>query len=169
MCVSNTALIVIIAYLLQVFLLLCIADWMVHCLWRIGRDPDTCSIPYLTALGDLLGTALLALTFHLLYITGDKGGDTGNWEDCLWRGKLHICSCTSNCFVYQPCHVWVCSGSHISCVYILFYACLTGSDLSCHKYTLSYLSYAYFIFLAAWLKWNTICKELHCGIINNSR
>ncbi|KAG7324035.1 hypothetical protein KOW79_012051 [Hemibagrus wyckioides] len=49
------------AALTQVFLLLCIADWMVHCLWRYGRDPDSFSIPYLTALGDLLGTGLLAL------------------------------------------------------------------------------------------------------------
>ncbi|KAL7858121.1 hypothetical protein AOLI_G00182230 [Acnodon oligacanthus] len=45
----------------QVFLLLCIADQMVHCLWRYGRGPDSFAIPYLTALGDLLGTALLAL------------------------------------------------------------------------------------------------------------
>ncbi|XP_076155793.1 solute carrier family 41 member 2 [Alosa pseudoharengus] len=66
------------AALMQVFLLLCIANWMVHCLWRIRRDPDTCSIPYLTALGDLLGTAFLALTFHLLYIIVDKESDTGN-------------------------------------------------------------------------------------------
>lgn len=66
------------AAFMQVLLLLSIADWMVHCLWRIGRDPDTCSIPYLTALGDLLGTAFLALTFHLLYIIGNKGSDTGN-------------------------------------------------------------------------------------------
>ncbi|KAL2093292.1 hypothetical protein ACEWY4_010604 [Coilia grayii] len=65
------------AALLQVFLLLCIADWMVHCLWRIGRDPDTCSIPYLTAMGDLLGTALLALSFHLMYVIVNKGSDTG--------------------------------------------------------------------------------------------
>uniref|UniRef100_A0A4W4GME4 Solute carrier family 41 member n=1 Tax=Electrophorus electricus TaxID=8005 RepID=A0A4W4GME4_ELEEL len=56
----------------QVFLLLCIADWMVHCLWRYGRDPDSVSIPYLTALGDLLGTALLALCFHMLRVLNDK-------------------------------------------------------------------------------------------------
>ncbi|XP_053496878.1 solute carrier family 41 member 2 [Ictalurus furcatus] len=51
----------LVAALIQVFLLLCIADWMVHCLWKYGRDPDSFSIPYLTALGDLLGTGLLAL------------------------------------------------------------------------------------------------------------
>ncbi|XP_051978693.1 solute carrier family 41 member 2 [Xyrauchen texanus] len=50
----------------QVFLLLCTADVMVNCLWRYGRDPDSFSIPYLTALGDLLGIAFLALCFHLM-------------------------------------------------------------------------------------------------------
>uniref|UniRef100_A0AAY4DGM3 Solute carrier family 41 member n=1 Tax=Denticeps clupeoides TaxID=299321 RepID=A0AAY4DGM3_9TELE len=56
------------AALLQVLLLLCIADWMVHSMWRSGKDPDSFSIPYLTALGDLLGTALLALSFHFLWV-----------------------------------------------------------------------------------------------------
>uniref|UniRef100_A0A8B9R8P7 Solute carrier family 41 member n=1 Tax=Astyanax mexicanus TaxID=7994 RepID=A0A8B9R8P7_ASTMX len=55
------------AALLQVFLLLCIADWMVHSMWKSGKDPDSFSIPYLTSLGDLLGTALLALSFHFLW------------------------------------------------------------------------------------------------------
>ncbi|KAM4619215.1 solute carrier family 41 member 2 [Polymixia lowei] len=61
------------AALIQVFSLLCIADWMVHCLWRRGKDPDSYSIPYLTALGDLLGTALLSLAFLLLWCIGDPG------------------------------------------------------------------------------------------------
>ncbi|XP_063053847.1 solute carrier family 41 member 2 [Engraulis encrasicolus] len=69
------------AAVLQVFLLLSIADWMVHCLWRIGRDPDTCSIPYLTALGDLLGTAFLALSFHVMYVIVNKRDDNGGGED----------------------------------------------------------------------------------------
>uniref|UniRef100_A0A671QFW0 Solute carrier family 41 member n=1 Tax=Sinocyclocheilus anshuiensis TaxID=1608454 RepID=A0A671QFW0_9TELE len=50
----------------QVFLLLGIADVMVHCLWKCGRDPDSFSIPYLTALGDLLGTGFLTLCFLLI-------------------------------------------------------------------------------------------------------
>ncbi|XP_057691983.1 solute carrier family 41 member 2 isoform X2 [Corythoichthys intestinalis] len=62
------------ASLIQVFFLLCIADCMVHCLWRRGKDPDSYSIPYLTALGDLLGTALLSLAFLLLWCSGDSGG-----------------------------------------------------------------------------------------------
>ncbi|XP_038855209.1 solute carrier family 41 member 2 [Salvelinus namaycush] len=58
--------------LLQVFTLLCIADWMIPCLWRTGKDPDSYSIPYLTALADLLGTALLVLAFFLLWLVGEK-------------------------------------------------------------------------------------------------
>ncbi|KAM9824358.1 solute carrier family 41 member 2 [Neosynchiropus ocellatus] len=66
------------AALLQVLLLLCIADWMVHSMWRSGKDPDSFSIPYLTALGDLLGTALLALSFHFLWVIGDQDSDVGD-------------------------------------------------------------------------------------------
>lgn len=64
--------------LFQVFTLLWIADWMVHRFWRKGKDPDSFSIPYLTALGDLLGTALLALSFHFLWLIGDRDGDVGD-------------------------------------------------------------------------------------------
>ncbi|XP_025738326.1 solute carrier family 41 member 2 isoform X1 [Callorhinus ursinus] len=67
-----------LAAVLQVFTLLWIADWMVHHFWRKGKDPDSFSIPYLTALGDLLGTALLALSFHFLWLIGDRDGDVGD-------------------------------------------------------------------------------------------
>ncbi|KAL3976535.1 T-box protein 2 [Sarotherodon galilaeus] len=66
------------AAMLQVLLLLCIADWMVHSMWRSGKDPDSFSIPYLTALGDFLGTALLALSFHFLWLIGDQDSDVGD-------------------------------------------------------------------------------------------
>ncbi|CAG5927221.1 solute carrier family 41 member 2 isoform 1-T1 [Menidia menidia] len=66
------------AAVLQVLLLLSIADWMVHSMWRSGKDPDSFSIPYLTALGDLLGTALLALSFHFLWLIGDQDSDVGD-------------------------------------------------------------------------------------------
>ncbi|XP_068163418.1 solute carrier family 41 member 2 [Antennarius striatus] len=66
------------AAMLQVLLLLCIADWMVHAMWRSGKDPDSFTIPYLTALGDLLGTALLALSFHFLWVIGDQDSDVGD-------------------------------------------------------------------------------------------
>ncbi|KAM7423146.1 hypothetical protein PAMA_010934 [Pampus argenteus] len=54
------------AALLQVVILLYMASLMVRWLWRKGLDPDNFSIPYLTALGDLLGTGFLALTFRLI-------------------------------------------------------------------------------------------------------
>ena len=52
--------------ILQVMLLLYIANWMVHYMWKKGDDPDNFAIPYLTALGDLFGTGLLAVVFYLL-------------------------------------------------------------------------------------------------------
>ncbi|XP_030585226.1 solute carrier family 41 member 1-like isoform X2 [Archocentrus centrarchus] len=54
------------AALLQVVILLLVASLMVHWLWQRGLDPDNFSIPYLTALGDLLGTGFLALSFRLI-------------------------------------------------------------------------------------------------------
>ncbi|XP_053171693.1 solute carrier family 41 member 3-like [Scomber japonicus] len=54
------------AALLQVVILLYVASLMVRWLWRRGLDPDNYSIPYLTALGDLLGTGFLALSFRLI-------------------------------------------------------------------------------------------------------
>ncbi|KAJ0069351.1 hypothetical protein NL108_004202, partial [Boleophthalmus pectinirostris] len=61
------------ASVIQVVLLLCIAEYMVHCLWQRQKDPDSYSIPYLTALGDLLGTGLLSLAFVILWCSGDPG------------------------------------------------------------------------------------------------
>ena len=46
--------------------MLYIANVMVHLMWKYSIDPDNSAIPYLTALGDLLGGALLAFTFLLL-------------------------------------------------------------------------------------------------------
>ncbi|XP_059505698.1 solute carrier family 41 member 3 isoform X2 [Stegostoma tigrinum] len=55
----------LIAAVLQVALLLYAADLIVRLTWRMGLDPDNFCIPYLTALGDLLGTGLLALCFYI--------------------------------------------------------------------------------------------------------
>uniref|UniRef100_A0A6Q2Y3U8 Solute carrier family 41 member n=1 Tax=Esox lucius TaxID=8010 RepID=A0A6Q2Y3U8_ESOLU len=52
------------ATLLQVGILLYAADLIVRMMWRRSLDPDNFSIPYLTALGDLLGTGFLALVFR---------------------------------------------------------------------------------------------------------
>uniref|UniRef100_A0AAQ5YIL6 Solute carrier family 41 member n=1 Tax=Amphiprion ocellaris TaxID=80972 RepID=A0AAQ5YIL6_AMPOC len=66
------------AALLQVMILLYLADWMVHWMWGRGMDPDNFSIPYLTALGDLLGTGFLALCFHMRWFIGDRDTNVGN-------------------------------------------------------------------------------------------
>lgn len=65
------------AALIQVFLLLYIAYCMVQWMWRRRIDPDNSAIPYLTALGDLLGTSLLALAFVFLFYVGDMDEDVG--------------------------------------------------------------------------------------------
>ncbi|KAK5873077.1 hypothetical protein PBY51_013721 [Eleginops maclovinus] len=67
-----------VAALLQVLILLYLADWMVHWMWGRGMDPDNFSIPYLTALGDLLGTGFLALCFHMRWFIGDRDSNSGN-------------------------------------------------------------------------------------------
>lgn len=63
---------------LQVAILLLTANWLVHWMWKRGKDPDNYCIPYLTALGDLLGTGLLAVSFHLLWLIGDRDADVGD-------------------------------------------------------------------------------------------
>jgi len=52
--------------LLQVMVLLHIAWWLVHKVWKSGDDPDSVAIPYLTAFGDLIGIALLTIAFEVL-------------------------------------------------------------------------------------------------------
>ena len=47
----------------QVGLLLHLASVLVTFMWARAIDPDNAAIPYLTATGDLLGGALLALVF----------------------------------------------------------------------------------------------------------
>ncbi|XP_018049301.1 PREDICTED: solute carrier family 41 member 1-like [Atta colombica] len=61
-----------------VILLLYIAQLMVIWMWTRGMDPDSSAIPYLTAAGDLIGTALLGIAFHILYAIGDGDSDVGD-------------------------------------------------------------------------------------------
>ncbi|XP_035225629.1 solute carrier family 41 member 1-like, partial [Stegodyphus dumicola] len=67
----------LLAAVIQVALLLYFAHVMIHWMWIKHIDPDNSAIPYLTALGDLLGTALLAIAFTILYSIGDKDADVG--------------------------------------------------------------------------------------------
>lgn len=71
-------LVYVIVSLIQVTVLLYVCYWLVHRLWRTRQDPDNCAIPYLTALGDLLGTGLLGLGFLFLWTIGDRDQDVGD-------------------------------------------------------------------------------------------
>ncbi len=53
-------------------LLLYIAHVIIHAMWKFKIDPDNSAIPYLTALGDLLGSSLLLLAFVFLRAIGQK-------------------------------------------------------------------------------------------------
>lgn len=66
------------AALLQVFVLLYIAQVLTLSMWKADVDPDNSAIPYLTALGDLIGTMLLGIAFELLYVIGDGDSDVGD-------------------------------------------------------------------------------------------
>ncbi|XP_066593920.1 solute carrier family 41 member 3-like [Prorops nasuta] len=56
----------ILVSVMQVMILLYIAHIMIHAMWKYKIDPDNSAIPYLTALGDLIGSILLALAFWFL-------------------------------------------------------------------------------------------------------
>lgn len=73
------------AVTMQVGILLYVASLMVRWLWSRGLDPDNFSIPYLTALGDLLGTGFLALSFRLIVMISST--QTGLWYKNI---VLHI-------------------------------------------------------------------------------
>lgn len=53
-------------------LLLMTAHIIIHAMWRFKIDPDTSAIPYLTALGDLLGSSLLLGAFAFLRVIGHE-------------------------------------------------------------------------------------------------
>ena len=56
------------AALIQVGILLRLANYLVDWLWNNNIDPDSAAIPYLTSLGDFLGGALLALAVYTEYL-----------------------------------------------------------------------------------------------------
>ncbi|XP_037380221.1 solute carrier family 41 member 3 isoform X1 [Talpa occidentalis] len=64
----------LLASLIQVTVLLYLADVMVRMTWHQALDPDNHCIPYLTGLGDLLGTGLLALCFLISWLLRSQPG-----------------------------------------------------------------------------------------------
>ncbi|XP_046746024.1 solute carrier family 41 member 1-like [Diprion similis] len=63
------------AALVQLMLLLYTAHIIIHAMWRYKIDPDNSAIPYLTSLGDLSGSLLLAGAFKMLQSVGHEYGD----------------------------------------------------------------------------------------------
>lgn len=55
----------------QTLTLLIITRIVVNIVWHAKADPDTCAIPILTAIGDIMGTVLLLGVFCLLNSLGD--------------------------------------------------------------------------------------------------
>lgn len=47
---------------------------MIHVMWKYKIDPDNSAIPYLTALGDLFGSSLLAIAFLIMSGIGQPYG-----------------------------------------------------------------------------------------------
>lgn len=64
-----------VVVLLQVMLLLYLAYIVIHFMWKRKKDPDNAAIPYLTALGDLLGSVFLGLAFVILSLFGLEYGN----------------------------------------------------------------------------------------------
>jgi Divalent cation transporter len=54
-------------------------------MWRFKIDPDTAAIPYLTSLGDLIGSSLLFGAFAFLRAVGHdyKGRETSRASELL--------------------------------------------------------------------------------------
>ncbi|PAV90203.1 hypothetical protein WR25_17248 [Diploscapter pachys] len=61
----------------QVSLLLYICQFFARILWLIRMNPDNNTIPIMTALGDLFGSALLLGLFVVMSTTGFRGFETG--------------------------------------------------------------------------------------------
>ncbi|XP_059796542.1 solute carrier family 41 member 3 isoform X6 [Balaenoptera ricei] len=66
--------------LVQVTILLYLAEATVRLTWNQALDPDDHCIPYLTGLGDLLGTGLLALCFLAHWLLRSETGLDGTSE-----------------------------------------------------------------------------------------
>lgn len=60
----------VILYLLvaftQVLVLFLLCYWLVIFIWKLGKNPDNHTIPYLTSIGDLIGIGLLFVAFLIL-------------------------------------------------------------------------------------------------------
>ena len=83
--INTEKIIWIVQFLFKVVLLLLICYWLVHLAWRKNKDPDNVCIPYLTAIGDFLGTAFLAFCFHVLWLSGETRLRSWDYNDSTNR------------------------------------------------------------------------------------
>ncbi|XP_035781756.1 solute carrier family 41 member 1-like isoform X6 [Anopheles albimanus] len=78
----------VLSYLLvstiQIMLLLYIAHVIIHLMWKWKIDPDNSAIPYLTALGDLLGSSFLMLAFLFLRSIGHPYGEEPDEQELVF-------------------------------------------------------------------------------------
>jgi len=79
----------LLAAICQVAVLLYLCQILVYSMWSRGTDPDNAAIPYLTAIGDLLGTAFLAVCFLVLHMAGDQFLDHREVVDGALIGDFH--------------------------------------------------------------------------------
>lgn len=66
----------LVAATIQVAVLIQISYSLVHFLWRRGFNPDNTALPFLTASGDLIGSALLALAFIVMMFFKDINAES---------------------------------------------------------------------------------------------
>lgn len=65
----------VLCSVMQVMVLLYLAFVLINFMWKKKKDPDNAAIPYLTALGDLLGSVFLGLAFLILSMFGHEYGN----------------------------------------------------------------------------------------------
>jgi len=89
----------LLAATLQVAILLYLAQLVVYWMWKRGTDPDNAAIPYLTAIGDLVGTSLLAVAFIVLEQVGDTSLE--NLEETHHGEGLHNVTMAVNSTIHS--------------------------------------------------------------------
>lgn len=100
------------------------------------------------------------------FLSFDLSPPVHHWEQRKWyrelrllllNRKIHYLQLHKKCLCINHV-VFECALEVIIHVFTFYSMLAWLAVISCHKYTLSYLIYSHFIFLAAWFKWETICK-----------
>jgi len=86
---------ILLASFLQVTILLYLCSLITYFLWYRRTDPDNAAIPYLNAIGELLGICLLAATFAILNSLGDQSLEYLYPRDIPWDGHMSAVNATS--------------------------------------------------------------------------